>query len=368
MNILIVDDEQGFLDQAKTILENINDDFEIITSSSVNEGLEVLEDKNIDVLVSDYKMPGKDGIDFLKIFKEKLDGDTPFIIFTGKGSEEVAKKALNLGANRYIEKGEDMKNQLNTLSNAIEDELKKKREIKEWKESEHKYRSLLNQAAEMLFLHDTDGNIIEVNQAAIDNTGYSRDELLQMNIFDIDPDAEERRDQTNYWKNLSPQDPPTKIEVRHKRKDGSVYPAEVVLSKVILSGEEYVFAIARDITERKETQKKLEEEQHRRKVILDNIPGIAFILKKDSREIVFSNKKAKEVGAVPGKTCYETVAERDDPCPFCKAPELWETDEKQDLEVEYKIHITMVYGCLILKVNISTTYMILRKEKRQRKN
>ena len=73
-----------------------------------------------------------------------------------------------------------------------------------------------------------------------------------------------------------------------------------------------------------------------RNILLDNLPCIALILKKETREIVASNKAAKEVGAVPGKTCYQTCADRADNCPFCLAPELWMTNEPQRLEIEYR--------------------------------
>jgi signal transduction histidine kinase len=61
-----------------------------------------------------------------------------------------------------------------------------------------------------------------------------------------------------------------------------------------------------------------------------------MILKKGTREIVASNEAAKKIGAVPGKTCYETCADRDDPCPFCHAPEVWATNEPGRVEVLYE--------------------------------
>ncbi len=87
----------------------------------------------------------------------------------------------------------------------------------------------------------------------------------------------------------------------------------------------------------KQTEKDLSREAGLRVALLDNIPGcIALILKKDTREIVASNRMAHETGALPGLTCYQTCAERDDPCPFCQAPKMWETGEVQRLEVEYR--------------------------------
>jgi PAS domain S-box-containing protein len=89
-------------------------------------------------------------------------------------------------------------------------------------------------------------------------------------------------------------------------------------------------------TERKRAEEILERESVLREILLDNLPCIALILKKGSREIVASNKHARKIGAVPGKTCYETCTQRSQHCPFCLAPRLWETGESQRLEVEYE--------------------------------
>lgn len=336
MELLIASDAEGDPKQLEKTLQRIDVDLKIFNSHSIKKGLKLIRDKDIDLVIFEHSKPDLDTLEFLDKTNDVGDLELPFLIISKNRDEEVIKKALDSGTNGYLIIKENLKDKLKEISTLIEKELYKKKIREELKDSEKKYRSLLNQAAEMLFLHDTDGNIIEVNQAAIDNTGYSRDELLQMNIFDIDHDAKGRGDMKKYWKELTSQDPPIKVEVRHKRKDGSIYHADVLLSKVILSDEEYIFALARDITERTEAQKKIEEEQRRRKMILNNIPGNAFILKKESREIVFSNKKAKESGAAPGKTCYETIADRDDPCPFCQAPKLWKTGEKQEIEAEYR--------------------------------
>lgn len=93
----------------------------------------------------------------------------------------------------------------------------------------------------------------------------------------------------------------------------------------------------------KQVEKRLLEESTMRGILLDNFPCIALILKKGTREIVASNQAAKQIGAVPGKTCYETCTQRDDNCPFCLAPELWATGEPQRLEVEY---YSTYYECI----------------------
>ncbi len=89
------------------------------------------------------------------------------------------------------------------------------------------------------------------------------------------------------------------------------------------------------IIEQKRAEEALDTEYRLREMLLDNIPNcIAMILKKGTREIVSSNKYAREIGAVPGATCYGTCAKRDSNCNFCLAPVVWENDIPQRLEVE----------------------------------
>ena len=97
--------------------------------------------------------------------------------------------------------------------------------------------------------------------------------------------------------------------------------------------------IARSLGEaigHRQMEEDLRRESDMRNTLLDHLPCVALILKKGTREIVASNKAAREIGAVPGKTCYGTSAQRDDHCPFCLAPECWATDEPRRVEVEYR--------------------------------
>jgi PAS domain S-box-containing protein len=121
----------------------------------------------------------------------------------------------------------------------------------------NKFYSLVEQSSEMLFLHDLNGQIVEVNRAGEINTGYSREELYRMNVLDVDPDAIDRNDMKKYWKALSVNDSAVTFETRHKRKDGTIYPAEIVVSKIVLENKKYILAIARDITERKQAEEQL---------------------------------------------------------------------------------------------------------------
>jgi two-component sensor histidine kinase/CheY-like chemotaxis protein len=86
--------------------------------------------------------------------------------------------------------------------------------------------------------------------------------------------------------------------------------------------------------ERKLAEENLVEKNRLNKILMDAMPCVAFLLRPGTREIVASNKAAVEAGAVPGERCYATWGQRQDPCSWCLAPELWATGKAQHLEVE----------------------------------
>lgn len=102
LRVLYVDDDTYLLATTKQILE-LQNPFHVEISASVREALKKLDKLSFDVIVSDYQMPEKDGLTFLKELRE-TGSKIPFILFTGKGREEVAIKALNIGADYYLNK------------------------------------------------------------------------------------------------------------------------------------------------------------------------------------------------------------------------------------------------------------------------
>ncbi len=117
IRVLYVDDEPGLLELSKLFLES-EGSFAVDTLTSASEALIHLKTKRYDAIISDYQMPEIDGIGFLKQLRESGD-TTPFIIFTGRGREEVVIEALNNGADFYLQKGGDPKSQFAELSNKI---------------------------------------------------------------------------------------------------------------------------------------------------------------------------------------------------------------------------------------------------------
>lgn len=117
VKILIVDDEEIVHKSCLRILRN--EQYEMDTASNAEEGLEKIDKKSYDIIVSDLMMPGMGGMEFLRIIK-KRNLDVTVIIFTGYATAETAREALKLGAFDYIPKPFTPEEFRDVVKNAIE--------------------------------------------------------------------------------------------------------------------------------------------------------------------------------------------------------------------------------------------------------
>lgn len=176
MRVLFVDDEPDLLQQYTLLLEKKNEDLEIDTTTSAEEGLELLNNGDYDAIISDYKMPGMDGLDFLMALRDG-EREIPFIILTGQGREDVAMEALNLGANRYVRKSISPDSLANVLARTVVHEVEKRRRDKELVRSEKKYRNIFQKMGVPAVLIDKNSEIDVVNEQFEGLSGYSREEI-----------------------------------------------------------------------------------------------------------------------------------------------------------------------------------------------
>ncbi len=129
IHVLFIDDEPYLLNLGRLFLEKFGK-FKVTTIQDVDEVFSTLSQNTFDAIVSDYHMPKMDGITLLTILKEKGD-ETPFIIFTGRGREEVVIEALNKGADFYIQKSGDPKSEFTELTSKIRYAVSRRRSEKE---------------------------------------------------------------------------------------------------------------------------------------------------------------------------------------------------------------------------------------------
>ena len=238
--ILYVDDEPALLNLAKIFLSRLGP-FEISVSTSVSEALQKYPITTFDAIIADYEMPETNGIEFLKLIR-KENGDTPFILFTGKGREEVVIQAINNGADSYIQKGGDPVAQFAELAHKINQAVGRKKTADQL----YLLKTSVDQAYDEVFWVDFAGNIMYANEAACKTTGYSYEELVSMPLFQLSPYLTE-----HFW-NIFKADlrlAKKRISItKHKRKDGTLIDVEVLSSYVRQGDREYSFAFVRNLT------------------------------------------------------------------------------------------------------------------------
>ena len=144
----------------------------------------------------------------------------------------------------------------------------------------------VDHAADLIHWVDSKGNLLYVSDSTCARHGYSREELLSMTIFDLDP-VLTRTTWASHWQNLRQQGTLSSESV-HRTKDGELFPVELVRNYVCDADEEYDFVFARDISRRK----KAEQELHRARVALETRNRE---LEETSRRLEMANQELRSV-------------------------------------------------------------------------
>ena len=161
LSVLYVDDEECLLEIGKTFLE-MDGSMQVEVSTSAQLKLQEWGTTSYDVVVSDYEMPLVNGIEFLETLRSRGDR-TPFIIFTGRGREEVVIKALNAGADFYIQKGGAPRAQFAELTHKIKKAAERKRTEYALERSNSILRATLESTADGIMVADPIGRITIFN-------------------------------------------------------------------------------------------------------------------------------------------------------------------------------------------------------------
>ncbi len=172
ISVLHVDDEPDFAEMVATFLEREDDRLTVDTATNIDEGLSRLDETDVDCIVSDYELPGRNGIEFLKTVRERKP-DLPFILFTGKGSEEVASDAISAGVTDYLQK-ETGTDQYTLLANRIINSVKRTRAER----ARQRHLQAIETSQGGISILDENGEFIYVNEAYAELYGYDRQEIL----------------------------------------------------------------------------------------------------------------------------------------------------------------------------------------------
>lgn len=262
IRVLHVDDDPDFADLAGLFLERENDDISVVTESNAEDGLQRLEgDDEIDCVVSDYNMPRLNGIEFLERVREQWP-DKPFILYTGKGSEEIASEAISEGVTDYLQK-EGGTDQYTVLANRIENAVAQYRAEKQIEETKQWYSMILEHSSDYVMIIDGFGDVSYVSPAIERVLGYDSEEVIGDNSFEFVHPNDEEAAATTMTQVVEHPDTESSVEFRARHKDGSWRWLETrgrnLLDDPVING---VMVNVRDITERKEREQSLERQKN----------------------------------------------------------------------------------------------------------
>jgi two-component system cell cycle sensor histidine kinase/response regulator CckA len=169
-------------------------------------------------------------------------------------------------------------------------------DITERKQAEEALRltqQAVDRARDAIHWVGADGKLLYVNEATCQSLGYTREELLSMTVFDIDPlfskemwpeHWQKERGRGNYI-----------LETIHKAKDGRIFPVEIAVDRVNYGGQEYNCAYARDITERKRTEEILRESEERYRQLFELESDAIFLIDNEAGRILEANSAASDL-------------------------------------------------------------------------
>lgn len=251
-SILYVDDEPDLLVLGKTFLEAIGD-FAIDTRQSAPEGLDALRTRSYDVIISDFQMPDMDGLAFLKAVRSEF-GNLPFILFTGRGREDVVIEAINSGVDFYLQKGGDAKAQFAELAHKIRMAVEREQAVAERIESEKRLSAIFHASPihQMITEYDTD-RIIDINDRFLKDLRQSRNAIIGRTIHEIDLMPDPVR-MAKLKQELAVSGVVRNVPVTVRGSTGTVYTSLTSMTRVQVHGKDLIYTQSVDITPLKKAQ------------------------------------------------------------------------------------------------------------------
>lgn len=177
IRVLHIDDEPGFASLTADFLERESDYFDVTTETQATNGLERVENEDFDCIVSDHDMPSMTGIELLESVRDEYP-DLPFILFTGKGSEEVASDAISAGVTDYLQK-ESGTEQYAILANRIKNAVEHQQSQRAVKEQKRRLETIISNVPGLIYRcrNEPGWPMDEVAGECEELTGYAPDTI-----------------------------------------------------------------------------------------------------------------------------------------------------------------------------------------------
>ena len=261
IDVLHVDDDPAVLDLTAAYFDRELDDVSVTSVADPEAALKRLEDGTnggstapFDCVVSDYDMPAMNGLEFFETLRERHP-DVPFVLFTGKGSEEIASRALNAGVTGYFQKGgpEQQRRLINRVDDAVEEH--RTRIVAD------RYSTVMEALGYPIYVVDETGTFRFVNESFADLTGYDREEIVGSKPGLIKDDAAVAEAEDRLGRILSGDGPEIqRFRVDIVPKDGDPIPCRDHMAVLPYEGETFEgsVGILRDVSDEKRRREELE--------------------------------------------------------------------------------------------------------------
>jgi PAS domain S-box-containing protein len=322
--ILVVDDEPALLELTRIYLER-SGDLRVETTPSPLQALDLLAATPYDAVVADYEMPEMNGITLLKEVR-KQGMETPFIIFSGRGREEVVIEAINNGADFYLQKGGNPSAQFAELRNMILQGIRRRQAETEVQQARDLYQSIFEHTGAATTIIESDMTIALANSEFSRLTGYSREEVEGKRPWTIFVAADEIERLTGYHRQrrVNPGSVPGTYEFRLVDRDGRERDMRMTVGSI--PGTDRTVTSMIDISDRKRYENELnaaheemtiafeeamasqeslamqcrmmEDHQATLQGIIDFLPDPTFVLDREGRVVVW-NRAIESVTGIP---------------------------------------------------------------------
>jgi two-component system cell cycle sensor histidine kinase/response regulator CckA len=255
--VLVVNDNPDQLELVSFLLKQSG--YDVFTAEDGKEGVDMALQEHPDLIVSDVSMPRMDGIEMCRVIRanSKLLTTPILLVSALRRDSQSISQGLEVGADDYLELPYDPIRLIAKVKRLIE-----RRQVEEaLKQSEERYRNLVENAHDIIFSHDLEGNYLSINKAAELITGYTREEALRMNLSQtVAPEYIEKAREMVSSKLRG--DKVTAYYLEIIAKDGRRISVEVNTRLIFQSGSPIsIQGIARDVTERKSLEAQLRQSQ-----------------------------------------------------------------------------------------------------------
>ena len=257
--ILVVDDDPEVLEALEAMLALESPTYRIVTANSLNSAHEAIDRYKPDLSIIDITLGSNNGLDILPFIRKRYP-DMVCIILTAHRDVDFAAKAIRAGANDYLHKPLDPVSFLATVKQYLEQQAMARKTA----EIEARYKAVFQQTFQMIFLLDTDGTIVEINDTALHFGQTSREEAVGRPFWQTPRTAgitTATRDTLQLFFKQSVKGKTVRSEIHTDTVDGDRRTFDVSFKPTFDSSNHVQFVIleARDITDYRQTQEKLME-------------------------------------------------------------------------------------------------------------